>query len=38
MFAGPPVKQITACLKTLNPEDPVKYDTALFCIGAGFTL
>ena len=32
------VKQITAFLKTLNPEDPVKYDTALFCIGAGFTL
>lgn len=32
------VLQITACLKTLHPEDPVKYDTALFCIGAGFTL
>jgi uncharacterized protein (TIGR02757 family) len=32
------VKQITACLKTIYPEDPIKYDTALFCIGAGFKL
>ena len=27
------VEELTACLKTFDPEDPIKYDFALFGVG-----
>ena len=32
------VKEISERLTQFDPLDPIKYDTALFCIGAGFTI